>query len=116
MSHSSAEFHFADGITLYGEYNDTVDVMCTRIFATPEERDDAWRKQVWTRCTCGKPHEPCVAVITLGEPSGWLGTSCRSCMLFTGPHSPYDVDNFEGQAGLDAAISRLTSPESAPRP
>lgn len=115
MSHSSAEFHFADGTILFGEYNGTVDIMCTGMFKNPEDRDEAWREQVWSRCNCGRPAEPCIAVVTFGEPWGWQGAACRHCMLFTGPHSPYDVENFEGKPAIDAAVERLKSSDAAPR-
>ena len=36
----------------YFEYNGTVDVACTQIFATAEERDAAWRQPQPDPCSC----------------------------------------------------------------
>lgn len=90
MSHSSAQFRFKDGTEFHGEYNGTSDIMCPRMFETPEKRDEQWRKQEWPMSDCEHEKEVCIAHADYGGGFWWEGTACRTCMVFCGPHDLFD--------------------------
>ena len=95
MSHASARATFADGLTLCGLYDGTVDVMRRRFYAS---RDMAWgaieqrAEDHEARCTCGGPPESVEVETNYGTSSfddwgGWESERCRTGMVITGPVS-----------------------------
>lgn len=91
MSHSSATFVF-DGVTLYGEYNGTSDVMLPNMYETMDEVEANWRKQQWRTCKCGAIPVECLAHTYYGGGFWWHGTACMACRIFIGPLMPFDED------------------------
>lgn len=90
MSHSSAQLRFDDGSELHGEYDGTSDVMLPRMFRTPEERNEQWRKQEWPKAECHHDKEGCIVHSDYGGGFTWPGETCRTCLIFTGPHDPWE--------------------------
>lgn len=84
MSNALGCVKFPDNTILYCEYSGTVDVMHTKLYDTPEEMYDNWRKQdphenykVVFECQ----HEPqeIEIVSTYGRGFSWNGNGCKEC-------------------------------------
>lgn len=93
MSHASADFVFQNGTVLYGEYDGTSDVMLSRMYGTPEERQENWRRQVWGTCECGAEPIDCIVHCHYGSESTWPGKACLNCMIFIGPPNDFDFED-----------------------
>jgi hypothetical protein len=72
VSHSPGQVLDVIGeIVGYFEYNGTVDVARAKIFATADERDEAWRQDQPAPCSC-----PGVDVTLVAEGFTWEGRAC----------------------------------------
>lgn len=96
MSHASVIVHFADGLILHGEMNNTVNILQPCLYATADERDAMWRKQTHKDCTCGQQSEK-VCVYEYACDVFWEVNACRHCMVVVGPLQTdwYDADGNE---------------------
>lgn len=112
MSHSTATFIFSDGVTYYGEYNGTSDVLLPRMFKTRRERDLHWRSQdTEQKCTCDSMPEDCVVHTYYGPGFYWYGKACRICMVFITPLSLDEIENYEISNNIPE-VSKLDFPSS----
>lgn len=93
MSHALAVCRFdADGLTLYGEYNGTCDVMCSALWPTSEQVEEHWRSPANQRvCNCpGAPKSEPVRIWTsYGRGFHWAAMACRRCGAVTAGRDPY---------------------------
>lgn len=81
MSHSPMEVILPNGVTWYGESNDTVGQLCPMLFATAEARDTAWRNQKWDQWCLGDG-DGCVIVTALELDWGIEHEVCTSHVCF----------------------------------
>jgi hypothetical protein len=114
MSRTIMWVTFADGKSLHGLFNSTVDQALPRLFQRPEARDHywesqepgvGWRDEDWYGCGC--PSETVIAYNGYGnhndEPemvsNAWLSTACRQHRRLLG-------NNCLGSDGFESAGPR----------
>ncbi len=84
MSHAYGAVKFRDGLTLFCEYNGTVDVMITKLWSTKAEVDAHWRdpNAEFPGCDCGRS-EMIEMATSYGFGAHWKGDAFRFCMAIT---------------------------------
>lgn len=95
MSYGPARVKFPDGEVWYGEYNNTCNTYCSRIYSTKEERNAKWRSGDWHRCTC-KGVEPCIMEV---DGDYYLMQACRNCKSLGPDYDRYSEGGWDDLSG-----------------
>lgn len=78
MSHAKAVVKFSDGTVLFGEYDGTSDIVCSRLCDSLEEVYLSWRTADNTKCNCGK-EEPVSYFTDYGGGFYIDAIACKQC-------------------------------------
>jgi hypothetical protein len=94
VSHAGGEIWTPEGeFRGFFEYNGTADVVCTRVYKTPEAMQEHWRADCYRDCKCGNKTEDVVLYTTYGFGFYWKGKACWSCEAVTAGLWPFDDED-----------------------
>lgn len=92
----------ADGLIVFFEYQGSVDLAYSKLWATEDEVCDHWRQYTGETCRC--EGEPVTVCTIYGGGFWWQALACRKCMEITGPNrDPFecgDEDSRRRMRGL----------------
>jgi len=95
MGTSMGCVRFNDGMILYASYQNTSDVMSSRIWKSfAESLEGRPNGEVFDsiKCHCGQD-EPVLLATNYGGGFYWSGRACRHCMAITKGDSPYAIES-----------------------